>query len=233
MTDKNLAERARGLMDSEDTESLRVFIGNLSCRDFRKFCSLISECKIIPYEKEEIFWRYFCFLCSLNPKAFLITCLKAAKKLYGDGDISFVSTELEKYAEEVVNSERTVDKRKFLLFVMPFLKTSEEICYLWRIFSVDEPKERIRYLVAADSITSYYCIFVETGKCADDVSYINRVCNVLIQKDRALAYNLVSIIRSFYGIEDTKFRLSLRLEPYQMSYIERSENNFRKILTSL
>ena len=233
MTDRMLNERLDALICEADSAKFSAFAEALTCKDFRRACVILSDYTLPSITDENVFWHAFVFLCRCNAKAFLVTCLKAVRRLYLNGKLTFHSDILAEYAAEVARNDLNIDRQKFLTFVLPFIRTGKEINYLWRIFSLDDTKTRIHYLIQSNTPAVYYCIFREAGKMVGESAYLEKLCAALIRKNDALAFNLVSIMQSYYGIASHDWKFSLTIKPYQLAYIDKSEANFRKVLTSV
>ena len=45
-----------------------------------------------------------------------------------------------------------------------------------------------------------------------------------------MAFNMASILRGYFGIEQINMNFSLRIEPYELNYIDKSFANFNNFL---
>jgi hypothetical protein len=47
-----------------------------------------------------------------------------------------------------------------------------------------------------------------------------------MKRNNDMAFNMASIMRTYFGIDDLKSHLSLRIEPYELNLIDRSYETF-------
>ena len=100
MTDRMLNERLDALICEADSAKFSAFAEALTCKDFRRACVILSDYTLPSITDENVFWHAFVFLCRCNAKAFLVTCLKAVRRLYLNGKLTFHSDILAEYAAE-------------------------------------------------------------------------------------------------------------------------------------
>ena len=51
-----------------------------------------------------------------------------------------------------------------------------------------------------------------------------------MKKNNDMAYNMASILKHYFGIDELKATFSLLIEPYELSYIEQNYDNFNHVL---
>lgn len=227
-----ISRRLSCLVTKPDFSELDEYLASLNNASFRIAGKVLAE-SVLTTLSGDSFWRVFSHLSLLNPKAYLGTCLKAAKVLYERGDIVFSGNILEDYAATVVSKSMLIDRDKFLRAVLPLLKKDKEFADIWRMFAVEASKTRIDYLLRCSTLTSCYEIFKEAKRLQDDLDYLKKICYVLIKRGDNISFNLASIMRSYFAIKDIDCLFSLKLEPYQLSYLDSSQENFEKLLGSI
>ncbi len=225
-------ERLTVLASQESLDELGSYLLAMTNSGFRAASTLLAE-KVLPKFKGESFWRVFSYLSLLNPKAFLGTCLKAATSAYVAGEVRLEGENLESYSAHLVSHEMNIDRDKFLRASLLLLKEEAEVLRMWKMFAVDSPQKRIEYLVHCNTIVSYHQIFKECKRIQDNHDFLRKLCYALIKKGDTLSFNLASIVRSYFDVNDVGALFSLNLEPYKLSYLDKSFDNFKKVITSL
>lgn len=220
------------LASQSDLEELKRYLSSLTNSGFRQASKLLSD-KVLVKLRGEGFWRVFSCLSLYNPKAFLGTCLKAALAVYANRGLKFEGECLERYSEYIVSHGMDIDCGKFLKSVLGLLREEKEFENLWKMFAVNPPQKRIEYLVRCNTPISYFMIFKECKHLQDDHDYLRKLCHALTKKGDSLSFNLASILRVYFGVEGVNALFSLKIEPYKLNYIDKSFENFEKVMTSL
>ncbi len=227
-----MEKRMLHLASQEDLSALGTYLLTMTNSAFRIASRLLSE-KVLPQFAGEEFWRVFSYLSLLRPKAFLGTCLKASSKLYAENKIGFKGKALSAYASFLKENNMNVDVCKFLKASVVLLKEDSEFAELWKMFGISKAEERIDHLMHGTSPILYYEIFKESKRIQDSPDFFRKICNALIKKGDSLSFNLASIICAYYGINGVGALFSLKIEPYKLNYLEASQQNFVKVITSL
>lgn len=227
-----MEERLGFLAAQENLAPLGEYLLAMNNSAFRIAGALLSD-KVLPKLEGENFWRVFEYLALLNPKAFLGTCLKPMVVLYRQSKLEFSGPSLERYARVVDAKEMGIDRNKFFMAALPLLRKEDEFAFLWKSFGVDSPQSRIDYLRTCSNAKAYYEIFKECKKLQDKHGILVDVCRALVKKGDGLSFNLASVLREYFGLGDLGVLFSLNIEPYKLNYLDRSAQNFEKILTSL
>lgn len=220
------------LVTASDLAPLANYLGSISNAAFRMASTLLAERVLTRLEGED-FWRVFSYLALLNPKAYLGTCLKAAATLWLQKRITFASTSLESYAAHVTSHAMDIDRRKCLAAMLPLASDGNHFAQLWHLFAVETPEKRIALLAQCNGIDACYEIFREAKRIGDNHDFLLRTCNALIRKGDSLSFNLASILRSYFALNGVGAVFSLNIEPYKLSYLDTSPENFKRIITSL
>ena len=217
------------LRDAEIPEIL-TSLGNMSHGAFRECSKRMAEYELPSASiSNERFWQLFIGIVPTNAKAYLGTFLKAAVKRYADGRLSIMEVpELLQFAELA----SAIDKRKVLDAFLPKVKSSSEVDLLLCRFVEDSPKGRVNALLKVDTCVAHYSLFRELRQQEGDVELIRQTALSLMRKQTQLSFNMASIIQAYFGLDALPGTFSLRLCPYELSLLERSEEDFVKVLRS-
>lgn len=211
-----------------DVPKLLDYFKGMSHGQFRiASMALANEALLSRNCSEENYWRVFAGIVPTNPKAFLGTFLKAAVHRYDEGSLHItLSPELQGFAAQA----SPIDRRKVMEAFLPRVKTSEEVNVLLSLFVAGEPQDRVNALLKVDSAVVCYCLFRELRQQEGDDALIHQTALSLMRRQTKHGYNLASMIQAYFGLDPLPGTFSLRLNPYELSLLERSEEEFMKIL---
>ena len=235
ITDRQCAvmeNRMLYLASQKDLSGLGEYLLAMTNSAFRVASRLLSE-KILPQFEGDDFWRVFAYLSLLRPKAFLGTCLKASSALYVKNKILFKGKALNAYALYLKEHSMKVDVCKFMKASVVLLKEDKEFVELWKMFGIEKAEERIDFMMYGTSPTLYYEIFKECKRLQDSHDFLRKLCYALIRKGDSESFNLASIICAYFDINGVGAMFSLKIEPYKLNYLDASQYNFEKVITSL
>lgn len=219
-----LQQKLTLLVKGGKVEELRTYLQSLSSSYFRTAGFLLAE-TVLPTCEPNSFWTLFVGIVPTNAKAYLGTFLKAATKLYAAGKLSLDPTALQTFA----NTASVIDKQKVLQAFLPIIRQHEEVkCLVDMFYSTNEQVYAL--LIRAGTLPCYYVLF-NLLKTSDDSVLIRHVAITLLKKGDGIAYNLVSIIKHYFGVEDLPAQLSLKVETYELSRLDTSYEKFVKTLT--
>lgn len=211
-----------------DVPKLLDYFKGMSHGQFRIASTALADSALLSDNcSEENYWKVFSGIVPTNPKAFLGTFLKAAVRRYDDGGLHITSSpELQAFAVQA----SPIDKRKVMDALLPKVKTSDEVNVLLRLFVTGEPKDRVNALLKVDTAVACYCLFCELRQQEGDDALIHQTALSLMRRQTKHGYNLASMVQAYFGLDPLPGTFSLRLNPYELSLLERSEEEFMKIL---
>lgn len=174
----------------------------------------------LPWQK---FWGLFAFLVGYDSKAFLTTMLKAFAvrlperrgALYDEGFTS------------LCHGLNDVEKRKALGRLLPSMEDDTEVLRLFGAMECTDRRLWLPLLVQTTTMPCYYVLFNSLRYVEEDRPYLVRMAAFLIKKGDSLSFNLASLMKEFFGLDEVKGTFSLRLKPYQLSRLEQSYAAFR------
>lgn len=222
-----LQERLGSLLAAGDFAGLLSCLDGLNATDRRTAGYLLGEV-LLPTLDAAAYWDVFAVVVPHDPKAYLGTFLKAGCRLYEGGRLTFGHRAFHRFA---ATDATVVDRRKTLEAFLPLLRTPEEAIALLDMFSV-EPATRVPYLFRAGSRPCYFLLFQQL-KALDDVLFTRKYCLLLMQRGDRLSFNLASLLKHYFALENIPGTFSLRLEPYEQGRLDTSYEAFDKVLTSI
>lgn len=204
-------------------DTLPALFDNLSNADFRLGGPLL--CDIMAQELEvDAYWNLSLQMVSYNAKAFLVTLVKGAVRYnipaIGDGFSAFCSR----------ISMNPIDVYKTAELLLPTFSMPNEITDLFVLLGLEDAKQRIGLLIRIRSNAAAYVMF-HTMKFVDsDRQLLLRVVQYLIKQGGDRNYNFASLLTVYFGLKDVRAQFSLRIEPYQLAWLEGSYDAFCKAL---
>lgn len=213
-------------IQKKDWEGLYSKFTHMTNSEFRRSESIVRNG--LAQLEENDFWDAYLHLVMFRRQSFL-SCILSIGTLAAKDALKFDGEEASKLAEWILqNSEDSV--AKILKMALPLLKTESQIEGMLHLFKVDDEKMWIDILLKEDTPIAYYMLF-KAAKKIDDVETEKKICRTAIKKGNDMAFNMASIMKSYFALEDISSTFSLRIEPYELSYLEQSYENFKNVLT--
>ena len=220
-----LQNRLKQLFEAGDGTALLETLNNLSAADFRTAGYLLADNLLSEYPQH--FWQFFLTIVPTKPKAYLGTFLKACIILYRKDNSLLNFTALQVFANEYATP---IDEKKCLEQLIPALQTEEEVERLLDIFQPATAKARAIVLLKAGTPISYYLLFKTLQTADENNETLRDYCLYLMKKGDSISFNMAVILRSFFDLPSLPGTFSLKLEPYQLSRLNESYENFYKLL---
>jgi hypothetical protein len=205
---------------SGDYDGLLDLLGSLSHAQFRTAVYMLGEKFALELEAEA-FWRLFSVLLENNSKAFLIVMLKALAQRMEKGDV-----EIEDEGFVMLCSQMNeVDRQKTIAFLLPYLKDDEQVRHLFRCFAM-ESHEWIPYLIKVNTMPCAFVLFSSLRYIEHERDYLVRIAYYLMKRGDGLSFNLASLMKAYFGLEELKGTFSLQLKPFELARLETSYKAF-------
>lgn len=212
-------------INKEDWDGLDRQFNKMSNSEFRRSETIVRE--TLAHVDNDLFWKAYLHLLQYRRQSFLV-CILSIERLARTDEISF-SCEAAQALSLWVRQESSESVPKILRMTIPILTTERQIEDLLRLFDVTDEREWIYILVKEDTPLAYYMLF-KALRTVDDKNLVYQCCVALMKKNNDMAYNMASILKHYFGIDELKAALSLLIEPYELSYIEQNYDNFNHVL---
>ena len=211
---------------THDWEGLNKMLGSLSNMEFRRMERVMREEVLVGLENDA-FWETLLHIIIYKRAAF-ISCVVAVEHLAEDGTLRFENADAERLYQHLkeTNPPSIV---KICNMMIPHLRTEKQIEDMFRAFHVDNDITRLAILLKVDSPPSYHLIF-KTLKLVDDKVVARTCCMAIIKRHNDMAFNMVSLVKAYFGLEDLPAHFSLNVEQYELSHIDRDFGTFMNIL---
>lgn len=213
-------------IDTRDWDGMNKMLGSLSNTEFRRMECVMRE-EVLAVLDNDAFWDTLLHIIIYKRPAF-ISSVVAVEHLAENGTLRFDNAEvglLYTYLEET-NPQSLV---KICNMIIPHLRTKQQIESLFKAFHIDNGITQLSILLKIDSPLSYYLIF-KTLKLIEDKVVARKCCMTIIKRHNDMAFNMVSLIKAYFGLEDLPAHFSLNVEQYELSHIDRDFDTFMNIL---
>lgn len=205
---------------AKDYNGLFFLLDSFSHSQFRTAVYMLGE----KYAKEipaEDFWRLFMVLFQKEPKVFLTVMLKAFVERMEKGDVSIDDEEF----KEVCCMMNEVDRQKTLSFLLPYLKDEEQVRNLLCYFAM-EAHEWIPFLIKVNTLPCSFVLFSSLRYIEHERDYLVRIAYYLMKRGDGLSFNLASLVKAYFGLDELKGTFSLQLKPYELARLASSYKAF-------
>ncbi len=212
---------------ARDWESMNKMLHSLSNMEFKRMQSVMRT-ELLPRLDNALFWETLLHIIIFKKAAFISGALSASR-LAKSGELNFECDE----ARALLNYLRTHSPEsvvKIANMMITFLNSEEQINSMFKTFCINDEKERIAILIKETSPLAYYMLFKNLCQLQDDTATARKCCIFYMQKKDDRSYNMACILRSYFDIPNINTKFSLTIEPYELSYIERSYDTFLRIL---
>lgn len=215
--------RLQNLAAEHDWQGIFLYLSTLSNAHFRTAGYILGE-RVFPSLPETDAWAMTTALVSYDAKAFLGTMLKAVNKGFIDCKFHLHSNGAKTFLNSILS--RPVDVQKTLLGLLPVMEKPEDILWLFRKLEVEEGEPRIPYLIRTHTMAAGYVLFRTTKYVEHDRVLLVRVVRFLMKQGDGFPFNLASLFKTYYGLDEVKGTFSLRIEPYQLARLDTSYEAF-------
>ncbi len=220
-------ETIRKAMEERKFDQLRTILEHMSNMEFRRMERLIRE-SILPSLPNDTFWQSLYHLITYRRQAFL-SSIMAVEQLAKNGTLDFDNEHVEQlYRHLTTESPEAIDKLASM--ALPLLQTEEQIEQMFRCLHIDSPRKCIALLLKSESPQSYYALFKSLKHIPEQQELVRKCCIYIMKRNNDMAFNMAAILRSYFGISDLRSNLSLRIEPYEHSLLDRSYDTFLSFL---
>ena len=224
----SLESRLRLLIAGQEYRALKETLDTLSHSRFRMAGQIIGQ-QIAPQLRKDAFWDLFRVLTSWQPKAFLVTMAKSAATGIAEGRLSVDDEGFGQECERLRENDK--DRYKMVMTLLPVLTAPEDIRRLLVGLGYTEMHTWIALLLADLRLPTAYLLLQALHYVENDRTMLLRVAVRLKTQGDWLSFNMASLMRTMFGLEELGGTYSLQLDAYQLSGIEQSYEVFCKVLS--
>ncbi len=212
---------------AQDWHGLTAHLSRLSNADFRKAEKHIRE-SILPSVPSNVFWQALLNLIIFKKAAFITGMLALKSQLKTDTN-TIESKDARDFGSKIA-AQCPDSVPKLLNIALPMLQTEKQISSLFSIFAVHDERQQIAALLKIESPLTYFVLFKTLKMIPDNQDIVRKSCIYIMKRNNDISYNMVSILKAYFGIDEMKSQLALRLDTYELSYLDRNYDTFLHIL---
>jgi len=220
-----LQQRLTAYVAAGDAEGLRDYLAGLSHALFRTAGYLLGESMLAQLAPAD-FWRFFGTIVPTDTKAYLGTFLKPAAALCAAGGIGSGMAVLERFAAAAT----PIDCRKVLDALLPRLSDTDAMERLLRLFGGGDPHAEADVLLRVGTQRAYFLLLRRLRTMEAEPLRLRACCLQLMRKGDHLSFNMACVVQAYFGLKDLPGTFSLRVEPYELSRLDGSYEDFCKII---
>lgn len=221
-----IASRLRMIADGRQWSSLTTYLDGLSNAQFRTAGYILGEV-ILPGISSEDFWSVTTLLYNYNAKAFLVTLMKAACLRVDE----FGSLPAEQLWSLMAKNE--IDASKALLTLLPAMPDEVEMAqHMMNVMISNKAEKLINILLRVDTPAAAFLLLKAMRQVEHNHDLLVRTTYYLIKKGDAISFNLASLFKVYFGLDEVRGTFSLRLEPFELARLETNYEAFKKRVVS-
>ena len=209
------------LVQSGDAEGLVRQLDAFSRSEQRTAGYMLGE-RLLCDCPTEIFWKMTEALVSYDSRAYLITLMKTflGRMERGTASIS------DKPFVRLAASFNDIERQKVTLLLLPAFGQPEQVEQLFHIMGIAKGREQMVYLVRIDTLPCLFLLLCSLRYIEHDRKEVLQIARLLMKRGTGSSFNLASIIKVAFGLDELSGTFSLRLQPYQIARLEHSYEAF-------
>ena len=213
-------------INNQDWEGMKRMLSSLSNMEFRRIEQTVRQ-NVLPYLENDLYWEALLHLIIFKRQAF-ISGIFACEHLIRTGTLN-VNNESVSALYKHLKENNPDSLIKMTNMMLPLLQTEQQVNDVFNAFHIDNDITRLSVLLKVESPLSYYIIF-KTLKIVDDKIVANKCSKVIMKRNNDMAFNAVSLIKSYFALDELPARFSLTIPEYELNHIDRNYNTFLNIL---
>lgn len=225
-------QRLRQIFEAKDWTSLIPYLNSLSNAHFRTAGYLIGE-RLLPTAVSDDFWTVALLLIQWQPKAFTVTLAKAATPRLQQGSLSIDEEGFLRLATFLKENQRTIDQQKILMLWLPAIRQPATMERLFDLFCIDNPRQKAEFLLRTDGLVAGFVLLRTMLFEEHDRVWLASVCRQLMKRSDSQSFNLASIFRTYFDLQEVRGTFSLSIQPYEMARLDTDFEVFCRVATKV
>lgn len=213
------------LIENGDIEAVKASLNKLSSSAFRSAEGQVRQ--IMMGLSNDRFWEVYCGLLKYRKHSFL-SCILSVGHLARSGQLSY-DCQGARELRTWIQSVSPESARKIASMALTKLTDWTQVVGLLRTLGGEEAELWAPMLLKEGTVMSYYVLFGLLRRTENN-ELVQKCIQLLMKSGNDLSFNMASILTHYFGVEGVNAVFSLKLEPYELSYIEQSYENFEHII---
>jgi len=218
---KSLELHLLPVVQAGDAEGLVRLLDSFSRSEQRTAGYMLGE-RLLLDCPPDVYWKMTEALVRYDSRAYLITLMKTFLVRLKRGTSGFSDAAFKRLAA----SFNDVERQKVALLILPALARPEQAEQLFRLLNISKGREQMVYLVRIDTLPCLFLLLRSLRYIEHDREEVLKVARQLIKRGTGASFNLASIIKVAFGLDELSGTFSLRLQPYQIARLEQSYDAF-------
>lgn len=177
---------------------------------------LLLDCPV------ELYWQMTEALVCYDSKAYLITLMKTFLLRLSRGTASLSDVTFGRLAAGF----NEVERQKVALLLLPELEQPKQVEQLFQLLRLANGREQLVYLIRVDTLPCLFLLLRSLRYVEHDRAEVLKVARQLMKRGSGSSFNLASIVKVAFGLDELSGTFSLRLQPYQIARLEQSYEAF-------
>jgi hypothetical protein len=119
-----------------------------------------------------------------------------------------------------------VERQKVALLLLPELEQPKQVEHLFQLLGLAKGREQLVYLIRLDTLPCLFLLLRSLRYVEHDRAEVLKVARQLMKRGSGSSFNLASIVKVAFGLDELSGTFSLRLQPYQIARLEQSYEAF-------
>ena len=204
-----------------DSEGLVRLLSSFSRSEQRTAGYMLGE-RLLLDCPAELYWQMTEALVCYDSKAYLITLMKTFLLRLSRGTASLSDVTFGRLAAGF----NEVERQKVALLLLPELEQPKQVEHLFQLLGLARGREQLVYLVRVDTLPCLFLLLRSLRYVEHDRAEVLKVARQLMKRGSGSSFNLASIVKVAFGLDELSGTFSLRLQPYQIARLEQSYEAF-------
>ena len=204
-----------------DSEGLVRLLSSFSRSEQRTAGYILGE-RLLLDCPAELYWQMTEALVCYDSKAYLITLMKTFLLRLSRGTASLSDVPFGRLAAGF----NEVERQKVALLLLPELEQPKQVEQLFQLLGLAKGREQLVYLVRVDTLPCLFLLLRSLRYIEHDRAEVLKVARQLMKRGSGSSFNLASIVKVAFGLDELSGTFSLRLQPYQIARLEQSYEAF-------
>ena len=204
-----------------DSEGLVRLLSSFSRSEQRTAGYMLGE-RLLLDCPAELYWQMTEALVCYDSKAYLITLMKTFLLRLRQGTASLSDVTFGRLA----SGFNEVERQKVALLLLPEFEQPKQVEQLFQLLGLAKGREQLVYLIRVDTLPCLFLLLRSLRYIEHDRAEVLKVARQLMKRGSGSSFNLASIVKVAFGLDELSGTFSLRLQPYQIARLEQSYEAF-------
>lgn len=204
-----------------DSEGLVRLLSSFSRSEQRTAGYMLGE-RLLLDCPAELYWQMTEALVCYDSKAYLITLMKTFLLRLSRGTASLSDVPFGRLAAGF----NEVERQKVALLLLPEFEQPKQVEQLFQLLGLAKGREQLVYLIRVDTLPCLFLLLRSLRYIEHDRAEVLKVARQLMKRGSGSSFNLASIVKVAFGLDELSGTFSLRLQPYQIARLEQSYEAF-------